>query len=87
MLSNLKGVYLQRGDFARAARVIGRLVTLRPSDPTQRRDLGVTLVHAGRPGAAVDHLGAYLRDLPDAADHDAVAEFRKRALAAVAKWN
>lgn len=87
MLSNLKGVYLQRGDFARAARVIGRLVQLRPGDPTQRRDLGVTLVHAGRPGAALDHLQAYLRAAPEADDFDAVAEFRKRALAAVARWN
>ena len=87
MLSNLKGVYLQRGDFGRAARTIGRLVTLLPSDPTQQRDLGVTLVHAGRPGAAIDPLGAYLQAVPDAADRDAVAEFRKRAVAAVAKWN
>jgi regulator of sirC expression with transglutaminase-like and TPR domain len=87
MLSNLKGVYLKRGDFGRAARVMGRLVTLRPDDPTQRRDLGVTLVHAGRPGASLGHLGAYLAAVPDAADFDAVAEFRKRARAAVAKWN
>jgi regulator of sirC expression with transglutaminase-like and TPR domain len=87
MLSNLKGIFLQRGDFARAARTIGRLVTLLPGDATQRRDLGVTLVHAGRPGAAVDHLGAYLEARPEADDRDAVAEFRKRALAAVAKWN
>lgn len=87
MLSNLKGIYLQTGDFPRAARTIGRLVTLLPGDATQRRDLGVTLVHAGRPGAAVDHLGAYLAAVPEAADRDAVAEFRKRALAAVARWN
>jgi regulator of sirC expression with transglutaminase-like and TPR domain len=87
MLSNLKGIYLKRGDFGRAARTMTRLVTLLPDDPTQRRDLGVTLVHAGRPGAALDHLLAYLQVAPDAADHDAVAEFRKRALAAVARWN
>ena len=87
MLSNLKGVYLHRGDFGRAARTLDRLVTLLPDDPAQRRDLGVTLVHAGRPGAAVDHLGAYLAAVPDADDRDAVAEFRKRALAAVARWN
>ncbi len=87
LLSNLKGIYLQKGDFSRAARTIGRLVTLLPGHPLQRRDLGVSLVHAGRPGAAVGHLGAYLEAVPDAADRDTVAEFRKRALAAVARWN
>src|SRR5437870_5207633 len=64
LLTNLKGVYLQQEDFVRAARVIERLRQLSPYDPVQRRDLGVSLVHAGQPGRAVDHLAAYLTASP-----------------------
>jgi regulator of sirC expression with transglutaminase-like and TPR domain len=85
MLNNLKGVYLRSEDFARAARVIGRIRQLTPDDPVQRRDLGATLVHAGRPGEAIDHLRAYLETTP--ADAAAVRELLDRANAAVARWN
>jgi len=56
MLTNLKGVYLHGGDFARAIRTIERLLQLNPHDAQQRRDLGATLVQAGEPGRAIDHL-------------------------------
>lgn len=87
MLNNLKGAYLRRSDFGRAARVMERLVRLAPDDPIQRRDLGVALVHAGRPGRAIDHLEAYLERVPGAADGDAVRTFLSDAKAAVARWN
>lgn len=87
MLNNLKGAYLRTGDFRRAARVMHRLVQLDPDDPVQRRDLGVTLVHAEYPGRAVAHLQHYLARVPDAADADAVRDFLKRAKADVARWN
>ncbi len=87
MLNNLKGVYLRGNDFPRAARVIGRLVQLLPADATQRRDLGVTLIQSGRPGAAIDHLRAYLAAEPSAADAEAVEEFLKEARRDVAQWN
>ena len=87
MLTNLKGVYLREQDFARAARVTGRLAVLAPDDPTQLRDLGVTLAHAGQPGKAIDPLAAYLAAAPDAADADAVGDFLKDARRQVARWN
>jgi regulator of sirC expression with transglutaminase-like and TPR domain len=85
MLNNLKGVYLRREDYGRAARVIGRIRQLTPGDVAQRRDLGATLVHAGRPGEAIDHLSAYLETTPE--DADAVRQLLERAKSAVARWN
>lgn len=87
LLANLKGVYLRTDDFPRAARVIERLVQLLPYDTAQRRDLGVALVHAGKPGQAIDHLRAYLAAEPAANDAEAVAEFLKDARRDVAQWN
>jgi regulator of sirC expression with transglutaminase-like and TPR domain len=87
LLTNLKSVYLKTADFARAARTTERLVTLLPNDPEQRRDLGVCLIHAGRPGRAIPHLRAYLAAAPQAADVDAVGGFLSEALREVARWN
>ncbi len=87
VLNNLKGVYLRASDFARAARVTGRLAQLTPHDPLQRRDLGVTLVQAGQPGRAIKPLESYLTDAPAADDADTVRDILKRAKAAIARWN
>jgi regulator of sirC expression with transglutaminase-like and TPR domain len=85
MLTNLKAAYLRREDYARAARTARRLVQLVPCDPTQRRDLGVCLVHAGRPGAAIDHLELYLATEPP--DDEPVAIYLSRARRELAAWN
>jgi len=87
MLMNLKGAHLRAEDFTRAARTIQRLIELEPNDPIQRRDLGVTLVHAGRPGAAIDHLEHYLGERPTADDVAAVKAFRATARREVSRWN
>jgi regulator of sirC expression with transglutaminase-like and TPR domain len=85
ILTNLKGAYLRRRDFVRAARVIGRIRQLCPDDVTQRRDLGVSLLQAGRPGRAIDELSAYLQVEP--MDADAVRELLEQAREEVARWN
>jgi regulator of sirC expression with transglutaminase-like and TPR domain len=87
MLNNLKAIYLREPDFPRAARVIRRLIQLVPDDITQRRDLGVSLVHAEQPGPAIDHLNAYLAGAPAADDLDVVRGFLKDARKQVARWN
>jgi regulator of sirC expression with transglutaminase-like and TPR domain len=87
MLTNLKGLYLRDGDFSRAVRVIERLRQLAPDDPLQQRDLGVSLIHAGQPGRAIDHLQAYLRATPQAGDRETVGQMIDQAKAAVARWN
>jgi regulator of sirC expression with transglutaminase-like and TPR domain len=87
LLTNLKAVYLRTSDFARAARVIERLRQLLPDDPLQQRDLGATLLHAGRPGRALAHLEGYLRAVPDAEDREAVDRLLRQARAELARWN
>jgi regulator of sirC expression with transglutaminase-like and TPR domain len=87
LLTNLKGVYLQREDFVRAARVIERLRQLSPDDAVQRRDLGISLIHAGQPGRAIDHLSAYLAAAPNNADGDKVRRLLNQAFKDIGKWN
>lgn len=87
MLSNLKGIYLKRGDFPRAVRVIRRMCQLLPDDATQQRDLGASLLHAGQPGRALECLDEYLNNVPDAADAESVRQLLKKARAEVARWN
>jgi regulator of sirC expression with transglutaminase-like and TPR domain len=87
MLTNLKAIYLGGGDFLRAVRVIGRLRQLNPRDSLQVRDLGVSLLHAGQPGKAIDHLQGYLAAQPGADDKDAVKKLLAQARRRVAEWN
>jgi regulator of sirC expression with transglutaminase-like and TPR domain len=87
MLNNLKAVYLQGPDFVRAARVMERLLQLNPGDAHQRRDLGVSLLQAGRPGKAIDHLSAYLAAAPHAPDGQTVEGMLRQARRQVAAWN
>lgn len=87
LLTNLKGSYLREPDYPRAARVIGRLVRLTPGDAVQRRDYGVALLHAGKPGQAIDQLEVYLAARPGADDAGAVRAFLSDARRDVAKWN
>ena len=87
MLTNLKGVYFRDGDFLRAVRVMERLRQLKPADALLRRDLGVALLRAERPGRAIDHLNAYLEAGPDAEDAAAVRQILAQARALVARWN
>jgi regulator of sirC expression with transglutaminase-like and TPR domain len=87
MLTNLKGVYMREPNFPKAARVIKRLVQLLPGEALQRRDLGVCLIHADRPGAAIRHLQAYLAANPCADDAETIQEMIKLSLAKVAHLN
>jgi regulator of sirC expression with transglutaminase-like and TPR domain len=87
LLSNLKGVYVRQEDFPRAARVIERLRQLSPHDPGVRRDLGISLLHAGQPGRAIDHLAAYLAANPKRPEADTVRRLLNRAYKDVGRWN
>lgn len=87
MLTNLKTVYLRKGDFIRAVGTIGRLRQLAPDDATERRDLGICLVHAGQPGRAIDVLTEYLEVTPHGPDADKVGRVLKQAKGEVARWN
>jgi regulator of sirC expression with transglutaminase-like and TPR domain len=87
MITNLKGCYLRDADFQRAVRTICRLIQLVPRDWTQRRDLGSAYLQNGQPGKAIDQLQAYLANMPDAIDREAVEKQVRQARAEVARWN
>jgi len=86
-LANLKTIYLHQGDFERAIRVIGRIRQLNPSDASQQRDLGTSLLHAGQSGQAIDHLETYLASVPPPSDAETVRQLLDRAKREVARWN
>ncbi|HYV39137.1 MAG TPA: transglutaminase-like domain-containing protein [Gemmataceae bacterium] len=87
MLNNLKTIYLKQTDMPRAIRVLERLRQLAPDDAELQRDLGICLVHAGKPGKAIDLLAAYVEVAAEAMDAEAVRDVLRRARAAVAGWN
>lgn len=87
MLNNLRSIYAEREDFDRTVRVLSRQRQLTPGDMTLRRDIGITLVQAGKHGAAIDHLKAYLESAPYAEDAADMRHALGRALAEVARWN
>lgn len=87
MLGNLKTVYMQTEDYARAIRVLGRLRQLAPDDPFLHRDLGACLFQTGRPGLAIDHLQTYLTAVPDGEDSPGIGQLLEQAKLEVAKWN
>jgi regulator of sirC expression with transglutaminase-like and TPR domain len=64
-----------------------RLRQLDPADALQRRDLGTSLLHAGQPGRALDHLSAYLAAVPQAEDAEVVRGLLRRARKLLAEWN
>jgi regulator of sirC expression with transglutaminase-like and TPR domain len=87
LLANLKSVYIRQGDFIRAIRTIGRIRQLAPDDITERRDLGICLVHAGQPGRAIDLLSDYLDVTPHGPDATKVGNLLAQAKDEVARWN
>jgi regulator of sirC expression with transglutaminase-like and TPR domain len=87
MLNNLKGAYLREGDFHRAVRVIKRLLQLHPNDFLQQRDLGISLVHSGNPGMAIDHLVSFLKGKTQGEEAEALKKILLLAQGEVAKWN
>ncbi|MEJ2538670.1 MAG: tetratricopeptide repeat protein, partial [Gemmatimonadota bacterium] len=65
LLNNLKSIYLNTGDQARALGVVERILLLRPEADSERRTLGVLLVRLGRREEALDELRRYLASGPD----------------------
>lgn len=68
LLANLKSLYLNVRDDARALSAVERLLLLRPSEPSETRDRGVLLARLGRRDEALEELMSYLDRAPQAAD-------------------
>jgi len=68
ILANLKNVYLNARDDARAVAAIERILLVRPDAPEEVRDRGMLLARLGRTDEAVIDLEHYLRASPEAPD-------------------
>jgi regulator of sirC expression with transglutaminase-like and TPR domain len=68
VLTNLKSIYLNTRDDARALAAVDRILILRPSAPMELRDRGLLLARIGRRGEAVSDLERYLEASPEAPD-------------------
>jgi len=72
MLRNLKGLYLERGDWERVARSADRLLKLSPGTAEAHRDRGLAYRELGYSKGAREDLARYLQLLPEADDVDNV---------------
>jgi len=68
MLRNLKGLYSEQEDWARALRCTDRLIALDNSQPHETRDRGLMYLKLGHFAAARRDLDAYLASRPESSD-------------------
>jgi len=68
MLTNLKHIYVYKGDYARALSVCDRIVLLIPQAPIERRDRGIIHLHLKHHARALRDLKAYVELAPEAED-------------------
>lgn len=68
ILANLKSIYVNAHDDARALSAVDRLLVARPDDAEELRDRGMILARLGRGAEAVADLERYLERSPDAPD-------------------
>jgi regulator of sirC expression with transglutaminase-like and TPR domain len=74
MLANLKGVYAQRQDIARAVRTVDLMLLVEPGAVGEYRDRGLLRYRAGHFKAAREDLERYLELSPDTPDASEVRE-------------
>ena len=74
MLNNLKGIYAQRGDVARAIRTVDLMLLVEPAAVGEYRDRGALRFRAADFRGARADLEHYLEVRPDAPDADAVRQ-------------
>lgn len=87
MLANLRGIYTARGDWARALRILDRMLALAPDTPGLLRDRGFAHARSGNPRAAVRDWEAYLAGAPEAADAEHVRQNLRALRQALAVLN
>lgn len=74
MLRNLQDIHRTQKDWGRLVAVQSRLIVLQPDAWAEYRDRGLALAELGESARAHADLALYLREAPDAADREAVAE-------------
>jgi regulator of sirC expression with transglutaminase-like and TPR domain len=72
LLLNLKGVYVNVGDHARALAAVERILLIQPTARGENRDRGLLLARLGKRDEAAEQLQAYLELAPSAPDADRI---------------
>jgi regulator of sirC expression with transglutaminase-like and TPR domain len=85
MLTNLKAVYLARGEDSRALLALDRLVTLTPDSPFALRERGMLAARLGSLEVARTDLNRFLELQPEGSDALAVRT-RLESLGAARHW-
>jgi regulator of sirC expression with transglutaminase-like and TPR domain len=78
LLVNLKGLYINVKDDARALSVVERLLLVEPASPGERRDRGMLLLRLGREEEAKEQLRRYLESAPGAVDAKRIGSLVRR---------
>lgn len=78
MLTNLKVIYLNQGEWAKALAAIERILLLFPEAPIEQRDRGILYYQMGRWIEATQDLENYLTSAPTAEDAVIVRQLLKR---------
>lgn len=78
MLRNLRGTYLERGNFERALAAVERLMLAEPNNVADLRDRGLLRARLGHVYHALNDLDEYARLMPHAPD---LGQLRQQALA------
>jgi regulator of sirC expression with transglutaminase-like and TPR domain len=81
MLRNLKGIYLQQSDFARALAVLDRILLVAPDLAMEIRDRGAVHQRLGHLQAAVQDFRRYVQMAPNAEDSEAIRALSARMVA------
>jgi regulator of sirC expression with transglutaminase-like and TPR domain len=87
MLNNLKNFYASSNDYARAAKVVERLLVLNPNDLSEIRNLGLLYGSLSKKRRAVELLEHYLAQRPDAPDAQSVKQFVSSLSNQASRWN
>lgn len=87
MLTNLKLIYVNNRDFARAVRVMDRTLEVVPDLLPELRDRGLVLLQSGEPGKALRDLTRYVDLAPEADDVSTIRKAIATAQRAIAQLN
>lgn len=87
MLANLKAIYLQREDYARALAAVDRILLLTPDAADERRDRGLLHVKLQAFSLAAADLEAYLAARPAAPDREQMTRHLLTVRQILARFN
>ncbi|GAB4216578.1 MAG: tetratricopeptide repeat protein [Rhodoferax sp.] len=74
MLNNLRDIHCAQEDWPRLLAVLDRLIVLQPDVWPVFRDRGLVYAELGQRGRALEDLQTYLDNMPQASDHQAIAQ-------------